>query len=522
MPGGEVLRIGPFTGGLNLGSDPATVADTELLECINFELDIDGSLRSRPPIQDTSTTVMLGGRALPIGSATFGSDNYVFVSNTNGIWRTSDGITYTSVQADVHSEYCVQYRGKVWFVATPTSTNAGGNWDPSVGWTTDSDIPRGQSGVIHKERLYIVPGDTATSNGSRLKFSDAADLGTWTGSNFIDVSPDDGSFLMDVLVYNDNLLLFKQDSTFVLAYDLDPSEAILKEINPVIGAKMKRCVTQFENQAYVLHRDKVYEIVNYDFAILNPKVPFVFDNSQFSSGTRTETTSLSLFGDRLFVRYYNKTYVFGLRTRTWSEWASTHLEGNLGIHNLTPLVRLPSAESNTSGDKYFAFLARSNNNQGYTMIDGYTATAFEGDTDTGIKIICILTTKDYDMADPVHYKRLFWWGADLVSGNQIIGSIEPITFSFNPSWDALGLGWDSITGPWDSPLITPSPTVTVIAADTIFEQSKAVKFKKALRFRKANFSVQLETTGKSTNGPVKVFSLIAVIATKQTISKQVA
>ena len=49
MPGQE-LRLGPFVGGLNLFSDQSAVADTEMVTCINYEVGIDGSLLSRPPI----------------------------------------------------------------------------------------------------------------------------------------------------------------------------------------------------------------------------------------------------------------------------------------------------------------------------------------------------------------------------------------------------------------------------------------------------------------------------------------
>jgi hypothetical protein len=51
MPG-EPIQVGPFVGGLNTFSDPTAIADNELVVCENFELDLDGSLKSRPPIED--------------------------------------------------------------------------------------------------------------------------------------------------------------------------------------------------------------------------------------------------------------------------------------------------------------------------------------------------------------------------------------------------------------------------------------------------------------------------------------
>ncbi|MGH7791593.1 MAG: hypothetical protein ACREOB_04685, partial [Thermodesulfobacteriota bacterium] len=426
VPGGEVLRIGPFTGGLNLGSDITTVADTELVELVNLELDIDGSLKSRPPIQlhyTESANEFGTDRLLIIGSAVFSGTSYLFGSNVSGTFRSTNGTTWTLLQTTTECKTAVQYRGKVWFPATPGSTSGGFNWDPVGGVTAVAAIPRGSAAVIHKERMYLVPGPTATTNASRLRFSDAADLTTWGASNFIDVSPDDGTTLNDVIVYADNLMLFKNDSIFVLAYDLQPAEAILREINSVIGVRLPHCVTQFENVVYIIHRDKVYEIVNYDFNILNAKVPFVYDATVDPGGARTEEESVSLFGERLVVRYYNKTYVFGIRTRTWSEWKKT-VAGFPTWHNLGPLVRLPSALQTTSQDEYYAsYTFNTVVGKLYKIVDGLTASGDEGDVSTDT-ITCTITTKDFDMADPVHFKKLFWWGADVVTGNAITGTVS--------------------------------------------------------------------------------------------------
>jgi len=59
MPG-EAIQVGPFVGGLNTFSDETAIADNELVVCNNFELDLDGSLLSRPPIVDRGITFPLG------------------------------------------------------------------------------------------------------------------------------------------------------------------------------------------------------------------------------------------------------------------------------------------------------------------------------------------------------------------------------------------------------------------------------------------------------------------------------
>src|SRR5688572_1571561 len=43
------LQLGPFHGGINNYSDMSAIADQELVDCVNFDIDLDGSLKTRPP-----------------------------------------------------------------------------------------------------------------------------------------------------------------------------------------------------------------------------------------------------------------------------------------------------------------------------------------------------------------------------------------------------------------------------------------------------------------------------------------
>ena len=53
------MTIGPFVKGLNTFSDPSAVPDDGLAELLNMELDLDGSLMSRPPFHDTGINMPL-------------------------------------------------------------------------------------------------------------------------------------------------------------------------------------------------------------------------------------------------------------------------------------------------------------------------------------------------------------------------------------------------------------------------------------------------------------------------------
>jgi hypothetical protein len=517
----EVLRLGPFIGGLNIGSDPVLVKDDELIDCLNLELDIDGSLVSRPAIQ-----ILFEGaanqRLFIFGSVVFSGTLYLFACRDRKTWVSSNaGSSWTELAPGGPSRECKTmevYNNEVWMPATPTSDNGGISWTPGGGPVARAGLPRAEKCIIHKNRLYTVPGDSATSNASRLSFSDAADPSTFSGSNFIDVQPGDGDTLNNIAVYQDNLLLFKGESTHVLAYDLDHVDAILREINPVVGSTGSQGVVQYENTMYSMHGNKVYEITNFNFSLLNLKVPLVFDN-ELPTGTTTryEPQHLSTLGERLIVRYYNRTYSFQLRTRTWSEWAKTDDSSTIEWHIFGPLVRARDL-SGSGLDSYYTGYSFDVSSGGYKVIriiDGRSSGAVEG---TGShKFYCIATTKDYDIADPVRYKRLFWWGADIVSGQNVVGSITPITLISSATWDALTTETWADLNTWGNPTMGALTFQETITGDDIANTNKLIKFGKSMRFRKANFSIRLETDG-STTQPTKIFQYTAVIGIKQLVS----
>lgn len=520
----EILRLGPFSGGLNIGSDAVLIGDNELIDCLNFELDVDGSLVSRPAIQVTFQGA-LNQRLLIFGSVVFSGTLYLFATRNGSTFVSSnEGSSWTELNPGGTARECKTmevYNNTVWMPATPGSANGGISWTPGGGAVAVAAMPRAEKCTVHKNRLYLCPGQNATANESRLYFSQSADFTTWPAPNFIDIQPGDGDTLNNVTVYQDNLLLFKGESAHVLAYDLDPVDAILREINPVVGSTGSFGVVQYENTVYSMHRNKVYEIINFNFSLINLKVPPVFDNSLPTGTTaRYENQHLSLLGERLIVRYYNRTYSFQLRTRTWSEWQKTDTTSTIEWHIFGPLVR--ARDLTGSGlDPFFTGYSFDVSSGGYKVIkviDGRTSGAEEG---TGIhKFDCILTTKDYDMSDPVRYKRLFWWGADVITGQQLTGSITPITLISSTTWDSLTTETWATLETWAVPTSTSLAYQEIVAGDNIANTNKSIKFGKSLRFRKANFSVRLETDGSPAQ-PTKVFQLVAVVGIKQLVSARI-
>lgn len=502
----------------------SAIGDTELVDCVNFELDLDGSLISRPPF--TTTTDMFGiwtERIIMLGVGVFGGTVYLIGSNVNGIYRFNGG-AWTVITNAFHAAAMVQYNDFIYFLSVPDAVNSLSKWSPGGGYVATGSAnlhtmmggSRGGGALtIFKERLFIAPGIDKNDTTSRLIFSDAGLPETYTATTqFIDVHPGDGQKLVDIISHDDNLMLFKEDSTYVMSYTSKPADAEILNINTTIGATKARCVVSYENSVFLYHRGKVFEVVNYDFQRINTKVPFVYDSS--APSTRIEDVFLSLFGDRLMVRYYNRIYVYGLRTRTWGRWESEDPD----LHNFGPLVGIPSNVVNAITNPYYAGSSILSNQRVYLMRDGFTSTDGEFSILFNRTIHASITTKNYDLANPYQFKKLYWWGVDIEANTSVTGTVNPIVFGFLPTWDLLSARtWTSLAAsPWNALLTNPSVSSTVSAVGS-GNLRRFIKFPKGLRYRQINFKVDFTCTGASGDSPVKIFSVIAVTATKETLSK---
>lgn len=505
MPG-EPIRLGPFVGGINQLSDPTALQDNELVDAVNVELDLDGSYISRPPIYDIAVPVSGSTRMKLLGYYITATNTRLIGCNSNGIWSYQSGVwSQVSGTSGLDATAMVQYDDVIWIIATPGSALDGGSINNSLTYSAVAAIPRGGSAIVHKERLFIAPGPLQTgSNSTLLKWSDPANFSSYPGANQAFVNKGDGQKLIDVIVYNDNLLLFKDHSTYVLAFDTSPSDAILSKINPSIGVDTKDCVVAYENQLYILHADSVYEVVNFDFAKLNSKVPFTYDPTKPSPWA--DPTFVTILGDRLIVKYYARLYVFGLKTRVWTRW-------DTGTKYIGPAVKVPVRSEADAIPTYIMSSAVADDNEHiFAFRDIFDAE----NTET---INVYIKTKNYDYGIPHRYKRLMWWGADVSTVGAITGIIQPIIVNFGVTWGQLAaFTWGQISGnTWGQPLNVPIIVETNLGGNPA--PRKFAKFFKSIRFRQVNFQLEMSYDGTSLTGPIRFFTITSIIGTKQHVSK---
>lgn len=501
MPG-DPIRLGPFVGGINQLSDPTALQDNELVDAVNLELDLDGSYISRPAFFDRAAPSS-GTNLRFLGYYITAAHTRLIAANSSGVWSFEGGVwTIVTGTSTVVAAAMVQYDDKAYIIADVTSAGSGGFIDDTLTYTVQAAIKKGGSAVVHKERLFVVPGPNQTgSNSTLLQGSAPADFLTYPVSIFINKG--DGQKLIDIQVYNDNLLLFKEDSTYVLAYDASPTDAITRKVNSTIGVAATNCVVAYENQLYVLHRNNVYEVVNYDFSKINSKVPFVFDSTK--PGPWSTSTFLTLLGDRLLVKYFNRFYVFGLKAKVWTRW-------DIGTRYIGPAVAMPIRGEVNAIPEYILPTAVSTFNAVYGFRDII-------DSQHSETINCLIKTKNYDYGVPHRYKRLMWWGADVATISAITGTLQPIIIGFSVTWDALAVKtWDQISvNTWDQPLDLPVIVQNVIPGQASLR--KFAKFPKPVRFRQINFQVEFSYDGTDVSGPARFFALTSIIGTKENVSK---
>jgi len=322
MPG-QPIQIGPFIGGLNTFSDPTAIADNQLTVCDNFDLDLDGSLKSRPPFVDSGVSFPLatsGGNMLVLGYY-YSEAGAAYLIASDGATSTYyfTGSAWTLITNTFAASAMIQFDNYAWLVAPVSSSNPGGKWKPDT-FTADANMPKGDSIVGHKFRLWIVRGRDATTQGTRLYYSEPLGVSPfWKASpDFIDIGSGDGQNIVRVVVYYNNLLIFRTGSVYSFQYTSNPDSGLVSLVIPGVGLSHKDALAAFENYIYFMFDDRAYEFSNSRVAQLNVQVPF-------TSGSRSgiyQPYAVSVFNQRVIFSYFDRMYVFGLRTRTWTTWGS--------------------------------------------------------------------------------------------------------------------------------------------------------------------------------------------------------
>lgn len=509
----EPLVIGPFAGGLNTYDDPTAVKDTELVECLNWDPGLEGSLRSRPPFQDLSDPLTLGASGDPSFLGFYygsGGSHYLIVGDGLSSTWAYDGSTWALITNTFSASAMVQFDNKAWLASPVGEADPGGYWTPSGGFTADADMPRGDTLVSFKSRLWISPGK-GNANGTRVYYSKV--LGQpdfWDSPDFVDVGQGDGQDIVRLTTYYNTLVAFRSQSIYAFSFNADPSQGAVTLLVPGVGLTSKECLISYENYLYFMYDEKAYQFINNSAQQINLKVPF----TATSQANIFMPFSVSLFNNRAIFHYYDTMYVYSLRTKTWTRWASTQ-HGAIGQIMSPAGVLTDEAYVNSS----LSVPAGGSREADLLYIEDRFTNATEDYT-------CEIRTKNYNYQLSSNFKRLFWWGVDAVFRTRVRGWAVPVVHHAQVTWGQLysqGVTWGALLGgTWGSPFIGDLSVFSDYDLGGTGPARKFVKMFKSMRFRQIYFRVVFDTDGSLGTAPVNLFTITAYVGAKETVSKTVS
>lgn len=513
MPG-QPVKIGPFVGGVNTYSGPSAIQDNEAVEILNMDVDLDGSLVGRPGIF-SYTTAPKTGRSHILGTYRSKTDDVyiIYAFEAGGIYAMhSVTRAWTTIQSTGSYSDVVQYNDKLWIVQYPSGIlQGGGSWDPVGGYSAIAAMPRGYSACIYKERMFIaasVNSDTTSIN--RMKFSNPSNPGAWTSTDTLDVAAGDGQDILSLYVYDNSIVIFKSDSTYIFAYESQPTKGQVQIVSSTIGVNNNFCVVEYENSMFVMHESRVYRIANWNWELANVKIPFVYRNTNSSSVP--DGSSVSVIGNRIVCRYYDNYYVLGTKTGAWVTWEFA--DGDTIFP--TDFTRSPNVDPVAGAESYYA----SNHDNTGTFIFKFVDSS---DADARDEVFDVrLSTKVYDYGVPYGFKRLYWWGVDLLAKNPIDYLVTPVVYGVPVTWGQIAAVPFSGYITWGMPL-----NISINVTDSSNNSNPTnfrtfIKLLKGLRFRQVQFTLETTSDGTTATGPLRIFSLTSFVDNKEIVSKKVS
>jgi hypothetical protein len=131
-----------------------------------------------------------------------------------------------------------------------------------------------------------------------------------------------------------------------------------------------------------------------------------------------------------------------------------------------------------------------------------------------------LITKDYDFGPSYGFKRLFWWGADVLAKGDTTYYARPIVYTTAVTWGQVGATPIATLGTWGRPLDFSINVTDHVDGSNIIGYRTFVKLLKGLRFRQISF--RLNAVVQASDDPYRVFSVTAFVDNKQQVSKKVS
>lgn len=272
----------PAFGGLNDTDDPTGLDEIDSPDTLNTNYDSVQSVGTRKGYTKVLTTPApswIGGM-YPLYQSN-GTKQLVFGSNTN-LYRYNNA------------------GGSVALTGTPTNFTANQQWsfdelqdqvyggngtDPLISYNGTSysivnSAIHPQFLKVRKNRLYC-----ANANSSTLYFSDAGNPASFPVNNFIQINTNDGQNITGLFAILDNLIIFKDDSVWILTGEplgagntTTIGNLQLRAANSSVGCSAFRTIQQVDQTLFFMHYSGIYALQNYSVTLVSPKLQKTFSN----------------------------------------------------------------------------------------------------------------------------------------------------------------------------------------------------------------------------------------------------
>jgi len=411
-----LIKVNRFSG-LNNRDAAGRIQDSELMECQNFDLGRAGELIRRTGINQLISGVGASGNVYLLGLFQTSTVSQILFRVGVQLYYY-DGNNFTLIGTYNNMEQGVQYADKFYIVRRDDVIL---QWDGAA-LTTIPTSPSGTTCRIYKDRMFV--SNSFGPFPSRVYYSKVADFSTagWNAlGSFVDVQPGDGDVVVAFALLQDNFIIFKAFSTWILYVAPDVTAWQLRNASPEIGCTSKYTPREIEGFLYFVGPRGVYKTDGSTFDEISTAVHPIF-RQQVVAPTTLNQTCAAWWEDKYIVLFQsfavpptwgswatltwdqlanqpwdsaNATYtwlVYHLRSGAWTHW-------KLGDASMVPYtfteVRGPS------GLKGLYLGSRNGDGKLFRYGDAIYA-------DNGFDYLGIIETKDFDFGEPTFAKRARW------------------------------------------------------------------------------------------------------------------
>lgn len=321
----------PFFGTLDTTTDISLMEDENSPDNLNVVYDTIKAVMSRKgyiKLLTTSTSSWIGGM-YPLYQSS-GTRQLVYQSNQN--WYRYNNAGGSTLITGTPATFTPNQQ---WSLDEYQDTIYGGNGIDgliSYGGTSYSIANSGitpQFVKVHKNRVYC-----ANKNSSTLYFSDAGNPTSFPVNNFILINTNDGQNITGISDILDNLIIFKDDSVWILTGEplgagntTTIGNLQLRQANGSVGCSAFRTIQRVDQTLFFMHHTGIYALQNYTVQLVSPLL-----NVTFKSGMNSNVINLcwGLYSnqEKKYILGYpsssantcDSALVYDFLTKSFSRW----------------------------------------------------------------------------------------------------------------------------------------------------------------------------------------------------------